>query len=146
MLLLAGGSAVYRQAPGRLLTVCRALEVAPLKPLGAIQLRAPPHLRERRKLQEKAAQDLAMNGTAAGKARVWTGQLQHQKLHVQAAQDLATTPIAAGNSTGCGSCPCVTCCRIRFCKTWPTRRCAWHRCRQVEHLCHVLDSVMTCYT
>ena len=69
---------MYRQAPGRLLTVCRALEVAPLKPLGAIQLRAPPHLRERRKLQEKAAQDLAMNGTAAGKARVWTGQLQHQ--------------------------------------------------------------------
>ena len=57
-----------RQAPGRLLAICRALEVAPLKPLGAIQLRAPPHLRERKKLQEKAAQDLAMNGTAAGES------------------------------------------------------------------------------
>eukprot|EP00891_Asterochloris_glomerata_P007609 jgi/Astpho2/7609/Aster-x1448 len=89
---------------GLLTRTVRALEVAPLKPLGAIQLRAPPHLRERRKLQEKAAQDLAMNGTAAGKARVWTGQLQHQKLHVQAAQDLATTPIAAGNSTGSTLC------------------------------------------
>ena len=51
-----------------LLAICRALEVAPLKPLGAIQLRAPPHLRERKKLQEKAAQDLAMNGTAAGES------------------------------------------------------------------------------